>query len=178
MCTKYDILLESVKHYSENRDSTLFSIMSEYSVSRAKAKHLMLILTFGGSFDTWLSENKINKNVIQIPIVMDYYDEVQLIMNCFAVKRFPGYTTAVKIAMEVKMKNGKDAYRSALGLYLQDIESQIIMCVYDYICAKDITVHSFIHDKLLIEPRDVDIDELISEVKSKTTFDVKITLMV
>ena len=71
MCTKYDIMHDSVKHYSVNRDSTLFSIMTEYSVSRAKAKHLMLILTFGGSFDTWLSENKINKNVIQIPVVLD-----------------------------------------------------------------------------------------------------------
>jgi len=119
----------------------------------------MLVITFGGSFETWVSEQNINKNVIPLQVVSDYYDEIQLIMNHFAIKHFPGYTTAVKIAMEVKMNKSKDAFRSALGLYLQDIESQIIMCLYDSICKKEIKVHSLIHDELLIDNCEIDMEE-------------------
>ena len=174
LCEKYDICHDSVKHYAdkENRDVVLGSIMSEYSVDRGVAKKLMLIITFGGSFETWATENEINKNAIPLRVVSDYYNEIQRIMTQFAIEHFPGYTTAVKIAMEVKMKSRKDAFRSALGLYLQDIESQIIMCMYDAICKKEIKVHSLIHDELLIDNCDLDVGELISEIKTKTSFDV------
>jgi len=146
--------------------------MSEYSVDRGIAQKLMLIITFGGSFETWAAELKINKNVISLQVVSDYDDEIQLIMNHFAIKHFPGYTTAVKKAMEVKIKKRKDAFRSALGLYLQDIESQFIMCLYDSIWKKEIKVHSLIHDELHIDNCEIDMDELISEIKTKTSFDV------
>jgi hypothetical protein len=73
----------------------------------------------------------LTSRVINITSIM--HEEIQLIMHHFAVNHFPGYTTAVKIAMEVKIKKHKDDFRSALGLYLQDIESQIIMCLYDTI---------------------------------------------
>ena len=174
LCDKYNVYHDSVKHYSDkgNRDVVLGSIMSEYSVDRGIAQKLMLIITFGGSFETWAAELKINKNVISLQVVSDYDDEIQLIMNHFAIKHFPGYTTAVKKAMEVKIKKRKDAFRSALVLYLQDIESQFIMCLYDSICKKEIKVHSLIHDELHIDNCEIDMDELISEIKTKTSFDV------
>jgi phage/plasmid-associated DNA primase len=171
MCAKSNIPHEAIENYTINRDAVLKDIVSEYSVSKGQAKQLMLILTFGGSFDTWIRENKMNKNMLPLTVVTDYHDEIQLVMNAFAIKNFPGYTTAVKIAMEVKQKKHfKDAYRSALGLYLQDIESQIIMSIYDYLCEKEIKVHSLIHDELLIDPCELDLDAVMRNITAKTTF--------
>jgi len=114
-----------VKRYSDknNREIVLGSNMSEYSVNRDLANKLMLMITFGGSFETWAGEHKINKNATPLPVVSDVYDDIQLIMNHFAIQHFPGYTTAVRIAI----KKRKNAFRSALGLYLQNIESQMCM---------------------------------------------------
>jgi hypothetical protein len=75
----------------------------------------LLVFIIGDAFETWAGEHNINKDATPLVVISEHYDEFQLIMNHFAIKHFLGHTTAVKTAMEVKMKKRKDAFRSALG---------------------------------------------------------------
>ena len=52
LCILYDVPLPCVKDYVENRDERIATIMESFSCSRKTAKHLVLVILFGGSFKT------------------------------------------------------------------------------------------------------------------------------
>ena len=114
LCDKYGIKSEFIKEYAEpsKRIVVLKSIMDSNGVCRNKAKELMLILSFGGSFNTWVSENNLPKSSKPNAFVANYYDELQNIINNEAIDKFQGYTTALKVSMHLKVK--KKVKRSAV----------------------------------------------------------------
>ena len=176
LCDKAKIKCKYIQEYAnpDTRRSVLKHIMSANGVDRNLAKQLMLILSFGGSFSTWVTENKLPKNSKPTEFVTQYYDELQFIMNNQAIEKFKGYTTAVKIAMQIKGKKNKEAFRSAMGLYLQEIESQIILCMHDYLTARHVKVCSLIHDELLVESSlpDLGLENIREHIKQCTGFDM------
>lgn len=177
LCDKAKIKCKFIKEYADpdNRKTILKHIMSANGVDRDIAKKLMLILSFGGSFNTWVMENKLPKNSKPTEFVAQYYDELQFIMNNQAIDKFKGYSTAVKIAMQVKGKKNNEAFRSAMGLYLQEIESQIMLCVFDYLTDHKVKVCSLIHDELLVEsstPDALDLENIRNHIKQCTGFDM------
>lgn len=168
LCEKYNIECSAINDYIVNRESIFYNIQRSYNVSRANAKHLMLILTFGGSFQTWLNELKLPKHHA-IDCIKRYEDQIKNILTNDALEHFPKFAKALQVACEVKNKTKEMAkFRSALGLYLQEIESRIMMCIYDYLVTNTkMKPAALIHDEILVYKDDnVDIDKVISELKA------------
>jgi len=183
LCKTYsDMKCVNIMEYTENRNIHLKEICDKYQVNRCKAKELMLILTFGGSFKTWMKENKYDKDLhtkhyVPSTFVTNYSNEIQEIL-CNHALNFPEFETAVIIASRYKGKKGHDALRSALGLYLQNAESEIMMCMYDYILPKfgRNKVCALIHDEFILygNENELNKEELEAFIESNTPFDCKI----
>lgn len=52
---KYDIL----QHYCDNRNQVLNDIMVKFDCDREVAKNYFIITLYGGSYDSWITHNKL-----------------------------------------------------------------------------------------------------------------------
>ena len=170
---KYKLLNE----YVSDRDKFRSIIMKEYGVSKEVVKELFIIMLFGGSHQTWFKEHGITKEPIKL--ITDFNNDVFEIMNTIAPQYFPDYVKYEEIAKKENAKKGKKNAnlganrRTALALYLQDIERKIVLSVYDYCLKHDIVVESLIHDELLIKGDvKINIDEVVEYVWNHTSYGV------
>jgi len=179
LCKKYKFNCRNINDYINNRTEWLDDIQQNYNVDRKIAKSLMLIQTFGGCFKTWIKENNLNTKFKPMECVTKYYDEIQYVLNSIAPDNFPNYQAAVNVAKQHKGKKEHGALRSALGLYIQDVESQIMMCVYDYFLEHSgkNKIASIVHDEIILygNKDTVNIDQLIQHVLKNTGFNMNMT---
>ena len=179
LCHKHDIDSVAIDSYIENKDQHFKDICSKYSVDTKDAKQLINTLTFGGSFDTWVKLMELPTNTKPIEFVQNYTLNIQNIQK-EAIKSFPEYSKALIIGKS-KTKSDKEANRSAIALYLQEHESNIMMSMIDFFNTKtNIKVASSIHDEVVVHNNDT-INEklkqsLISFIEKQTSFKMKIKI--
>ena len=63
----YGVELPCLRDYVENRDDRIEEIQNTFSCSRKIAKHLVLIILFGGNADTWVRHNEMHVNSTRAP---------------------------------------------------------------------------------------------------------------
>ena len=113
------------------------------------AKHLVLIILFGGSADTWVRDNEIHINSTRAPefiinIQREYKDWQNLVFNRVDELSLPD----LKISeMSDKLK------RSSFSLILQTLERRCICFAMDFVKEKGYVIGSIIHDGFLIEQK-------------------------
>jgi hypothetical protein len=175
LCKTYsDMKCVNIIEYTENRNIHFKTICDKYIVDRSTAKELMLILTFGGFVKTWMKENKFDKvdhmkhYVPSTFVTINNSNEIQEIL-CNHILEFE---SVVIIASKYKPKKGHDALRSALGLYLQNAESEIMMCMYDFILTKfsKNKVCALVHDDFILYGNEDELnkEELEAFIESNT----------
>jgi hypothetical protein len=151
---------KNLDEYCNNRDSKRSEIADHYSVSTDIAKELMVRLCFGGSIQKWRKDFKVDKSTKDMDFVLGFYNDVQSIMNMYAKEHFEGYQKAIDAFEHLKqidptgMKH-KKRERTALALYLQNIEGDIILTMADALKKQGIQVLTPIHDELNVLASDV-----------------------
>ena len=148
--------------YVEGREICLETVMNTYKVSRGQAKSLFVRMVFGGSYKEWAKNEKVDVTTVACELVLGFYAEMKEIQGEIAPYNFPDYVKYVKIANKIKNKTGDACFRTALALFLQDAERQVMMIIMKYVTSSlGYTVEALIHDELLIKG---DIEE---ELKGK-----------
>lgn len=143
---KYDIL----QHYCDNRNQVLNDIMVKFDCDREVAKNYFIITLYGGSYDSWITHNKLmNKAHCKTDFMMKFefaFDIIKQEINKLDV--FNGFKALEK---EVNKKKDWKIERTALAILLQEIESKILVVIYQYLESKGCIIRIPIHDGIWFE---------------------------
>jgi len=177
LCHKHDIDSSAIDSWIENREQHSNDICTKYNVVKKNAKQLINSLTHGGSFDEWSKLMELRSNTKPIEFIQSYTLNIQNIQKQ-AIKSFPEYSKALMIGKS-KTKTDKEANRSAIALYIQEHESNIMMSMINFFNTKtNIKVASSIYDEVVVY-NDDSINEklkqsLSSFIEKQTSFKMKI----
>jgi energy-coupling factor transporter ATP-binding protein EcfA2 len=112
----------SLQTYVDDREGILDNTMKHFDVNRKQAKTLFLRLVFGGTVKNWAIDENINES-IEFDFVTRFQNEIHQIYR-MEFERFPGYKVAYDCFEQIE-KEGRVKERTALSLYLQNIEGDI-----------------------------------------------------
>jgi hypothetical protein len=139
--------------YVNTREVCLVKVMETHNVSRAQTKDLFIRMAYGGSYKVWAESIKID---VSEPgeLILGFYSEMAEIQTDIAPCNFTdaNYTRYVQVANKIKDKTGDACFRSALALFLQDVEREVMLLVMDYVTTKlGYTIEAIIHDEVLLK---------------------------
>lgn len=167
LCQKKSWPCARLAEYVSNREEIIASVMMEYKVNRADAKHLFLRLLYGGSFRSWATEtvgtNLIDSNasaavlVTEYPspmkVLFDFQEELSRIRTCvwndaeFKPFRDADTNETVKQPAESFPPNSKSRL---LSLVLQDIEHRLLMAMQRFFTDNGWRVGVLVFDGLMV----------------------------
>jgi hypothetical protein len=185
LCQKYapDERFHFLEAYVNNRSSVKKEVAKYYGCSEDLAKTLIIILCFGGSPKTWKEKFGIQMD-IDMPLIKGFHKDLKRIRTGCA-NSFDQFTIAKRVYKYKDdhglLKEYSDLYRSALALYLQNIEGNIIMTMYKELPKLGCIPKTPIHDEICCKISDtVNTDDVIcklqAKVKEELGFDIKLKL--
>lgn len=164
---KYSIL----NYYCENRNQVLNNIMVEFDCDREVAKNYFIVILFGGSYDCWITHNNLlEKSGLKTEFMMKFEFAFDIIKQEFnKLEVFNGFKLLEK---QVNKKKDWKIERTALAIFLQEIESKILIVMYQYLESKGCIIRIPIHDGIWFEDvknicNDDFLVELSNEIKEK-----------
>jgi len=138
---------EILNYYCDYRDVILNDIMIAFDCDRDVAKRYFLILLYGGSYDRWItSNNLLNKIDMKTEFMMKFelaFDVIKQELNKLIVMN--GFKAIEK---QINKKKNYQIEKSALAVFLQEIESKIMIVMYQYLESKGCIVRIPIHDAI------------------------------
>ena len=159
--------------YVRKRDQCLSAIMKKYDIDRHTAKNLFIIIMYGGSYEKWLDDNKLDKNG-KLEFIVHFQNEMRQINKVIAEAN-------KKIEEEIsKNKERNNIASSVTSYYLQEIENRILEEAFQH-CKE----HGYINDDndcvlcfdgLMLLKNTFDeelLEELHALVKTKFNLDLK-----
>ncbi len=185
LCNMYapDEKFNYLEGYVNNRAAVKKEVAQYYGCTEDIAKTLIIILCFGGSPKTWKDKFGIQVED-DMPLIKGFHKNLSTIRqgcaNCFkdfaVAKRVYKYKDDHGL-----LKEYSDLQRSALAMYLQDIEGSIIMLMYKELPKLACVPKTPIHDEMCFKISDnIDTDEVIcklqAKVKEELGFDIKLKL--
>jgi len=138
-CLKYNIPCDTITQYNADRQQYWDMLGYAYDITQKDAKQLFCALTFGGSFKNWLKNKKIKYNSSQTVVngFVNAFQENIYYIQTQAVSKFPEkYADCVNVSEKLKKKKEHELFRSALGLYLQNLEKEIMVTILKYVKEK------------------------------------------
>jgi len=177
--TDYDISnCLQILDYDRNRDKYLLDIQTQYKVDRNVAKELFLILSYGGTFQTWIKNNNLSKTYKPIDFIKTFQNDIKKVINILSTD-CEFYQTIIRVMEKIKPseRKSKKIY-SALALFLQDIETNIMIDVMEHLKDNKIDTECFIHDGILVSCDfeklidDKFIDGICKHIKENVGFDI------
>ncbi len=142
--------VDTIKEYSNNRDNILSQIAINYKCEKWVAKQLFLILSYGGTFKTWIKHNNLSIQLKPNTFITNFQNNIRNIIDVL-VKDCKYYIDIVGIMTTItQFDKKKKNYYSALALMLQDIETNIMYEVMGYLKKNEIETETFIHDGITI----------------------------
>lgn len=164
---KYDIL----NYYCENRKQVLNDIMNIFNCDREVAKNYFIIILFGGSYDSWIIKNNLlDKTNLKTKFMLNFekaFDIIKQELNNLDV--FNGFKAIEK---QVNKKKDFKLEKTALAVFLQEVESKILIVMVQYLESRGCIIRIPIHDGVWFE--DVKgvcntefLDELSKEIYEK-----------
>ena len=181
LCTKYlrcETKLRPLKAYIANRDFLLKNIEKAYNVTKKEAKDLMLIVTFGGTFETWVAKYKQESKSPST-----FIKEYMALMKYVAVNaenHFPSYHIAQKAHIESQKGKEKKSNPEfgALSLYIQEIEKKMNVIMFNVLQNRNQIVRATKFDAIYFERQNNNDNNfdiiMMNEIKRVLDFDVKI----
>jgi hypothetical protein len=167
----YNVPLPCLNDYVENRDDRIKTIMETFSCSRKIAKHLVLIILFGGSFKTWAEDNHMHiDGSARAPdfihsMLIEYTDWQNLVFQRSKELSLPD--------LKIEEMTDKEK-RSSFALILQTLERRCVCHAIEFVKSKGYVTGSIIHDGFLIEKKGSKpiLAEVNKYVSEKMSFDV------
>jgi len=111
--------------YVTNQDKYFKLLQDEYGTNNKTNKQLMIKLLYGGSFNNWITENKIEKSKIKLDCINILEYEIKELLNEI-IKLNPLFYESVKRNIKNKNKTEKEKKASFFGLYLQELDFQVV----------------------------------------------------
>ena len=173
LCENYGFDTRVLQMYVDDRDNVRNMLMDMCKISKSQVKQLIITMMFGGFYEKWFIDNDLPIPVCEF--LKSFHEELTVISSCIA-PHFPNYQKFKDIAI---IKRGEDdvkaQQRTAIALYLQDTERQVIQRLIEYAHLNDIEVVSLIHDEILItNTSKIDLSEAERYINDKTGFSVKL----
>jgi len=129
ICKSNGIECDNLEHYVNNRDATLQTVMTAYSVSRDQAKKLFIILLFFGSFEKWALDCGIT--VEPSRDIKNFTKEIQTIGKTIFDHNKAIFSLIKRRKVEQKAKDFNEI-GSTVSYFLQELECRILESVYTY----------------------------------------------
>ena len=176
ICQANGIQNKYLNKYVTQRPELLLDIQNTYNVDRDSAKTLFIMLLYFGSFDRWAKDRNIAGESNKF--VDKFKKELSLIGDHIVKENDDLKKVITKIkgtdASEHQIKS------STVSYYFQEIENQILECIYEYCISKKYISKccSLCYDGLMIEKDNYKselLDELNVLIKEKFGFDLKFT---
>lgn len=172
--------VDTIKEYSADRDNILSNIAITYKCEKWVAKQLFLILSYGGTFKTWIKHNSLSKQLQPSKFIKDFQNNIRNVIDVL-VKDCKYYIDIVGMMTSItKFEKSKKNYYSALALMLQDIETNIMFEVMRFLDKNEIKTETFIHDGITININNfgiVDnpfIEEIEKHILNNLGFNIKL----
>ena len=138
-----------LQQYVEHRDTVRNDLMNFYNVPQKTIKTIIISLCFGQDL------NEISKNYKLVPneFLTGFYKDTTLIKTKLC-HSFPKFDFAEKVFQYRKdnglLKSYKTKENSSIAMYLQNIEGDMMLTIYEAI-KNDVQVVTVIHDEICFE---------------------------
>ena len=159
--------LEILNKYCSNREQILNDVMITFKCDRKVAKEFFIIILFGGNFNTWIT----NSNLLgKESLITDFQNEFIHTFNyiIYEIQKLDVFNGFLSIQKQVQKKSGYDANTSSLAIFLQEIESKILLVMKnkleDFGCILRIPIHDAIWYE---DPNDITNDDLLILLKNE-----------
>ena len=140
---KFDVL----NHYCNNRNLILNDIMIAYDCDREIAKKYFLIILYGGSYECWITDNNL---LNKFDKKTEFMTKFELAFN--VIKRELNKLNVLNgfklLEKEVNKKKKYQIDKSALAVFLQEIESIIMIVMYQFLETKSCIIRIPLHDAI------------------------------
>jgi hypothetical protein len=157
----------TLTEYSEKREDILKDIMSAYSCDRKTAKEYFIIQLFGGGYNTWLSECRL---VLSKAVKTDFMErfEREFEFIKYQIQKLDVFNGFKALEKQVNKKQGKKLDRTALAIFLQEIESKIFIVMKNFLETRGCVVEIGIHDGIwFVDVKGICNDELLVELQEE-----------
>jgi len=125
IANKLKIECKILMDYVTNQDKYYKLLTNEYGTNNKTNKQLMIKLLYGGSFNNWIIENNIEKSKIKLDCINILEYEIKELLNEI-IKLNPLFYESVKRNVKNKNKTEKEKKSSFFGLYLQELDFQVV----------------------------------------------------
>ena len=125
VCKHHDIPCKALDNYVSNTKEMRSKIMEHHNVSKDVAKRLPICIMFGGLYERWLTDNKVDTN--KQNLLQDFCDIENEMKNVIGIV----YANNKHIEEDVlkqdcnKWKNENEAKRGVMALWSQSVERLI-----------------------------------------------------
>ena len=148
--------MDGLRAYIEERDDVLEEVERLTGVSRGKAKELFIRLVFGGTVDSWRQDCEVSPQRRLPDIVKQFSRDIAEILGLLSDEEwFQKYIKIAKYRSNSKKFRGKKWESTAISLWLQDVEAEIMVSAIAELQRQGVSVASLIHDGALIASSDV-----------------------
>ena len=145
VCIDNKIKCKYLKKYINNRQKYINDVKEFYNVTKDDAKQLFIMLTFNGSYSTWLKKYKTSWNDT-IPFVVAYTVEMDKIASYIIENNQELYKYIIA------KKSPQNPKASVYSYYTLENKNRILACIYLFLQKKKIINDNIVlsHDGFMI----------------------------
>ena len=169
--------IEVLNSYCKNREQILNEIKINFKCDRKTAKEFFIIILFGGSFNTWITNsNLLGKEKYITSFQKQFIDTINKIT--YEIQKLDIFNGFIKIAKDIQNKDNKYSQNiTALAIFLQEIEIKIFIVMKNKLEELGCIIRIPIHDAIWYEdPNNITNDELINllqeEIKKELNLNI------
>jgi hypothetical protein len=142
--------IEILNQYCNNRNQILNDIMLVYDCDREKAKNYFITTLFGGSYDTWITHNNLlDKTDLKTDFMMKFEFAFDFIKN--EINKLDVMNGLKALEKQVNKKKDWNINKSAFAIFLQEIESKVLIVMYQKLESLGCIIRIPIHDGIWFE---------------------------
>jgi hypothetical protein len=138
-----------LQQYVEHRDTVRNDLINLYNLPKEIIKKIIISLCFGQDINVVSKKYKLTPN----EFLKGFYEDTTLIKTKLC-RSFPKFDEAEKVFQYRKdnnlLKDYKTIENSSIAMYLQNIEGDMMLTIYDAI-KNDVKVATVIHDEICFE---------------------------
>ena len=156
LANKHNLKIPNIIKYSNDRENILKQINND----RMTAKKVIITILNGGFSDIYHDDKVLNKFLKNIE------KESKILHEYF-----------YKIDKRIDDEDIKNYKAKSFSRILQDIENQLLMYLYDYLCFKKIKMTSLVFDGIILFPKQqIDLNDAQNYISNKSGIKMKIVI--
>ena len=159
LCDKYNIKIDRLKDYNDNRETYLLELMKFYDIERDDAKTIVLEMLNGGG-DTWTSVVK--------PLDWLLYLKIELRDAIKKICELDDFNHKYKKVCKSKDKNPEG---TTINHILCKMENIVLQCMVKWCRDHNIEVATLCFDGLLVD-KEIDCNEIQQYIKNELGIDL------